>query len=177
MTKERLRAEIRRILDECSLDEIRGAFKSLWETTADELNSPQAPIAKITIRESGAGHYAPDDVSVSLYAPGLPPGEHDVYCEPMSVAPALKAPITAEYIKARLKDPVVQQRLSLGVELGKSLKALTHHELVDYSLDHFTDLQPHELVIIAELYSRIWPGWEQAPIAGEDAAEKSGDGQ
>jgi len=126
MTKERLRAEIRRILDECSLDEIRGAFKSLWETTADEPsegphrafleipedysgpvklsnpgavvaevtvepNSPQAPIAKITVRESGAGRYAPDDVSVSLYAPGLPPGEHDVYCVPMSVAPALKS--------------------------------------------------------------------------------------
>lgn len=52
---------------------------------------PQAPIAKITVRESGAGHYAPDDVYVSLYAPGLPPGEHDVYCEPMSVAPALKS--------------------------------------------------------------------------------------
>jgi len=146
----------------------------ILEGASPEPVSPQAPIAKITIRESGAGHYAPDDVSVSLYAPGLPPGEHDLYCEPMSVAPALKAPITAEYIKARLKDPVVQQRLSLGVELGKSLKALTHHELVDYSLDHFTDLQPHELVIIAELYSRIWPGWEQEPIVGEDAAEKSG---
>jgi len=177
MTKERLRAEIRRILDECSLDEIRGAFKSLWETTADELNSPQAPIAKITIRESGAGHYAPDDVSVSLYAPGLPPGEHDVYCEPMSVAPALKAPITAEYIKARLKDPVVLQRLREREDLRKSLKAATPHELVEYSLHLFKDLGPHEEIIISELYSRIWPGWERAPVEGEDAAEKSDGGQ
>jgi hypothetical protein len=58
---------------------------------AAEPGAGQAPIAKITVRESGAGHYAPDDISVSLYAPGLPPGEHDVYCEPMSVAPALKS--------------------------------------------------------------------------------------
>lgn len=42
----------------------------------------QAPIAKVTVRESGAGRYAPDDVYVSLYAPGLPPGEHDVYLMP-----------------------------------------------------------------------------------------------
>jgi hypothetical protein len=42
----------------------------------------QAPIAKVTVRESGAGHYAPDEVSVSLYAPGLPPGEYDLYLMP-----------------------------------------------------------------------------------------------
>jgi hypothetical protein len=59
--------------------------------SAEPSEPPQAPIAKIIVRESCAGHYAPDDVSVSLYAPGLPPGEHDVFCEPMSVAPALKS--------------------------------------------------------------------------------------
>lgn len=41
----------------------------------------QAPIAKVTVRE-GCAHYAPDDVSVSLYAPGLPPGEYDLYLMP-----------------------------------------------------------------------------------------------
>lgn len=41
----------------------------------------QAPIAKITVRE-GCMANAPDDVHVSLYAPGLPPGEHDVYLMP-----------------------------------------------------------------------------------------------
>ena len=44
--------------------------------------APQAPVARVTVRESLAGHNAPDDVSVTLYAPGLPPGEHDLYCEP-----------------------------------------------------------------------------------------------
>ena len=38
----------------------------------------QAPIAKVTIREGLGGPNAPDDVSVNLYAPGLPPGEHDL---------------------------------------------------------------------------------------------------
>jgi hypothetical protein len=68
--------------------------------TAQKPLAPQAPIAKITVRESGAGHYAPDDVYVRLYAPGLPPGEHDVYCEPMSVAPALKS-VAEEWEKAK----------------------------------------------------------------------------
>jgi hypothetical protein len=52
-----------------------------WNTRP-ETSSPQAPIAKLTIRESGAGHYAPDIVTATLYAPGLPPGEYDLYCEP-----------------------------------------------------------------------------------------------
>jgi hypothetical protein len=42
----------------------------------------QAPIAKVTIREGLGGPNAPDDLSVSLYAPGLPPGEHDLYLMP-----------------------------------------------------------------------------------------------
>jgi len=42
----------------------------------------QAPIAKVTIREGLGGPNAPDDVSVSLYAPGLPPGEYDLYLMP-----------------------------------------------------------------------------------------------
>lgn len=69
----------------------RRCGRSVVLRAAAEPRAPQAPIAKITVRESGAGHYAPDEVSVSFYAPGLPPGDHDVYCEPMSVAPALKS--------------------------------------------------------------------------------------
>ncbi len=45
--------------------------------------SPQAPIAKITVR-------ANQMVAVSIYAPGLPPGTYDVFCEPEAVAPYLK---------------------------------------------------------------------------------------
>lgn len=55
--------------------------------THSETSAPQAPIAKVIVRESGAGHYAPDDISVPLYAPGLPPGEHDLYCVPTKAEP------------------------------------------------------------------------------------------
>lgn len=43
--------------------------------------TPQAPIALLTINSAG------EPAGFSLYAPGLPPGEHDVYCEPKAVAP------------------------------------------------------------------------------------------
>lgn len=42
---------------------------------ADETR-PQAPIAKLTVWENGI------QCTVSMYAPGLPPGEHDVYLDP-----------------------------------------------------------------------------------------------
>jgi hypothetical protein len=60
----------------------KGEIHAPWCT--EKSNSPQAPIAKIRVW----AHLPPD---VTLYAPGLPPGEHDVYCEPMSVAPALES--------------------------------------------------------------------------------------
>jgi hypothetical protein len=46
--------------------------------------SPQAPIAKVIVRDDG-----PADVV--LYAPGLPPGEHDLYCEPPDEMAQLRA--------------------------------------------------------------------------------------
>lgn len=45
--------------------------------------SPQAPIARLQVLEDGR-------LAVSMYAPGLPPGEHDLYCEPEAVAPYLR---------------------------------------------------------------------------------------
>jgi len=53
-----------------------------------ETCAPQAPIARIIVRESGAAHYAPDLVDVKMYAAGLPPGDHDVYLDP--TAPGLR---------------------------------------------------------------------------------------
>lgn len=41
-----------------------------------ETGSPQAPIARVTIGESNLVERC------GLYAPGLPRGEHDLYCEP-----------------------------------------------------------------------------------------------
>lgn len=46
--------------------------------------TPQAPICKVTMAEWGAA-------SIHMYAPSLPPGEHDLYCEPASTAPYLRA--------------------------------------------------------------------------------------
>lgn len=45
--------------------------------------TPQAPIAKLTIADSGLA-------GVEMLAPGLPPGEHLLYCEPEAVAPYLR---------------------------------------------------------------------------------------
>jgi hypothetical protein len=50
--------------------------------------SPQAPIAKLIIPDGVSGG-AP--LQVEMYAPGLPPGEHDLYCEPEAVAPYMRA--------------------------------------------------------------------------------------
>lgn len=46
--------------------------------------TPQAPIARLQILEDGR-------VAVEVLAPGLPPGEHLLYCEPAATAPYLRA--------------------------------------------------------------------------------------
>lgn len=49
---------------------------------------PQAPIAKLTVWENGI------QCTVSMYAPGLPPGEHDVYLDPSAPGiPGNAAPV------------------------------------------------------------------------------------
>jgi hypothetical protein len=45
--------------------------------------TPQAPIAKVTVWRN-----LPPNVQI--YAPGLPPGDHELYCEPEAVAPYLR---------------------------------------------------------------------------------------
>lgn len=40
-----------------------------------ETSSPQAPIVKVIVGED-------DSIAATMYAPCLPPGEHDLYCEP-----------------------------------------------------------------------------------------------
>ena len=44
---------------------------------------PQAPIARVTVREGLA-------VRTGLYAPGLPDGDHDLYCVPEAVSPMMR---------------------------------------------------------------------------------------
>lgn len=62
---------------------MRGTPVSPVETTR-----PQAPIARLIVPDGVSGG-AP--LQVELYEPGLPPGEHDLYCEPEAVAPMMRA--------------------------------------------------------------------------------------
>jgi hypothetical protein len=95
-TVRRLEAEIEQLQAECKRLLARGdkaelelnSLKTHYARRAahEPSASPQAPIARITIvANSGA------DPFVKFYAPGLPPGEYDLFVEPMSVAPALKS--------------------------------------------------------------------------------------
>lgn len=82
----------------CEIDLLKGTLSLAEEGLANYAQEnqqlrallTQAPIAKVIVRE-GCAHHAPDDVSVSLYAPGLPPGEHDLYLMP-SVPQSAKHP-------------------------------------------------------------------------------------
>ena len=60
-------------------------YAEIWRTIADAFDGPQAPIAQLTINQAG------EIAGTLMYAPGLPPGDHDLYCEPEAVAPYLRA--------------------------------------------------------------------------------------
>jgi hypothetical protein len=88
----RLRAALERVANCAEKDEgdlaeylkyiARAALAGTAETG---LESPQAPIATVTINSLG------QPCAVAVYAPGLPPGDHALYCVPASVAPAVPA--------------------------------------------------------------------------------------
>ncbi len=68
---------------------------------ADETKaSPQAPIARLIVPDGVAGG-AP--LQVELYEPGLPPGEHDLYCEPEATAPYMRAEKAGDSLKAQVE--------------------------------------------------------------------------
>jgi len=61
-------------------DRIVYGIKAMME----RLDPPaQAPIAQLTINQAG------EIAGTLMDAPGLPPGDHDLYCEPEAVAPYL----------------------------------------------------------------------------------------
>lgn len=83
MTMEDVCAELRRRND---LQPIGDNFLlDLANRLADvpPARSPQAPIGKLTVATWGPAGF-------EMYAPGLPPGEHDLYCEPEATAPYLR---------------------------------------------------------------------------------------
>ncbi len=61
-------------------------------STTPETSAPQAPIALLTINSAG------EPAGFTVYAPGLPPGDHDVYLDP--AAPG----IPGNALKARTCD-------------------------------------------------------------------------
>jgi hypothetical protein len=66
-----------------------GSQSQCVERLALETTKPQAPIARVTIAEHGLA-------CTTLYAPGLPPGDHDLYCQPEAVAPYMRAETVTE---------------------------------------------------------------------------------
>lgn len=50
----------------------------------------QAPIARIFVADHSLVGKPPKIVGGTLYAPSLPPGEYDLYCEPEATAPMLR---------------------------------------------------------------------------------------
>jgi hypothetical protein len=80
----------------------RSGFDGWWDSVDDETRDeiltrlssiigeewprgPQAPIAQLTINDAG------EIAGTLMYAPGLPPGDHDLYCEPEALGLYLRA--------------------------------------------------------------------------------------
>ena len=90
--------------------------------THHETESPQAPIAKLTVWENLNG----TQVRAELYSPGLPPGEHDVYCE----ATNRVRPLETSALPESLRDPVaVMER---GRKLLEKHEAVTRSAMLDF---------------------------------------------
>lgn len=64
-----------------------------------ETSSPQAPIASVFVHEDGS-------TDVELYAPGLPVGGHDLYCDPEATAPYLRAEKTSAMLCPKHNTPL-----------------------------------------------------------------------
>lgn len=79
MTMQDICAELRRRND---LQPIGDNF--LLDLANRLADSPQAPIAQLTINAAG------EIAGTLMYAPGLPPGDHDLYCETEATAPYLR---------------------------------------------------------------------------------------
>lgn len=83
------------------------------EDAAPELALGIMPIAKLTVDVTG------NIASSSLYAPGLPPGDHDVYPEPLDpsgqAGPSMFAKPEAPAVKP-LDDPRLQELFSTTID-------------------------------------------------------------
>lgn len=87
-------AEIRRLRAELKLiDENNPGAMELRRRLGlpVETSSVQAPIARLKINDDG------EISSVSQYAPGLPPGEHDLYCAPYQLSASEEGSFTETF--------------------------------------------------------------------------------
>ncbi len=55
------------------------------------------------------------------------------------------------------------------MQLGEHLDTLSPKELVEYAIPVFPDPTQDQETVLGKLFSRILPGWENEPIAGEEA--------
>lgn len=80
-----------------------------------ETAAPQAPIAWVVVADNGG-------ISASgSYAPGLPPGDHDLYCVPEAVAPMMRAVEPTEQ-----PGPKELETFERGQEMANQSKAHVH---------------------------------------------------
>lgn len=93
--------------------EVERLEKLLYPIVRSEKTSeppaPQAPIARVSVREDGSA-------SATLYAPGLPPGEHDLYAAP--AAPYVLATFWRAIIDAYDRAGIVSHKVGIDVTIG-----------------------------------------------------------
>ena len=92
-----------------------------WARTHGDEMCPQAPIARIVVHAAHPSHGPETAELVEMYAPGLPPGEHDVYCDPS--APSIlrdttSAPLTDAEAGAVFMSSGIPKLIVDGVKIG-----------------------------------------------------------
>lgn len=108
--------------------------------SAHETAASQAPIAWIEVGDTGA------ILASDMYAPGLPPGTHDLYCEPMERVPPVKVHactcLTHEQVKACERNcnmPTARRTLK-AFERRKGCHRSHPHELMDAGCERLTEI-------------------------------------
>ena len=123
------------------------ARELIGDRPAVETSAPQAPIAKVTVTDG-------DLATVELYAPGLPPGTHDLYCEPTNRVPPLKASET--------RDPLDAWRdMDSAPKDGTRILAL-----VAEGQFYPNCLTPNELIPVVVRWTGEYSGWSIMGVGG-----------
>lgn len=143
---------------EAEIERLRPAAES-WESyvaaqerkdSPVETASPQAPIARINVFNDRIAE-------AKLYAPGLPEGEHDLFCVPDAVAPCMRDE-TNDLREAALQD--------LAYCNGAQQAIVIAHQSLRAADIWFTDLWSRSMEARAALKAAV-----RIPISDEDACD------